>query len=237
METTAAIRVKNLTRTYRVQSREIHALQGVDAGIQKGRFVALRGRSGSGKTTLLNCISGLDQPTSGEVWLNGQAINHYGERQRVELRRKTFGFVFQSQALLPLYSARENVDLMLRLAGWSYQQRRVRTEEILSQVGLQQWLDHRPFEMSGGQQQRVSIARALATKPDILIADEPTAELDVATGRQILHLFRQITRELGTTVLVATHDPLVDDFADVIYYLQDGRIIHNSFPGAVLEKM
>jgi len=225
MTTIFVIQVKNLTRTYRVASREIHALQGVDADIQKGSFVALRGRSGSGKTTLLNCISGLDQPTSGAVWLNSQAINHYSERQRVNLRRKTFGFVFQSQALLPFYSARENVDLMLRLAGWSYQQRRVRTEEILTQVGLQQWLDHRPFEMSGGQQQRVSIARALAAKPDILIADEPTAELDVATGRQILQLFHQITRELCSTVLVATHDPLVDDFADVIYYLQDGRII------------
>ena len=227
MESPYAIRVKNLTRTYRVASREIHALQGVDADIQKGSFVALRGRSGSGKTTLLNCISGLDRPTVGEVWLNGQAITHYSDRQRVELRRKTIGFVFQSQALLPLYSARENVDLMLRLAGWSYRQRRARAEDVLSQVGLQQWLDHRPFEMSGGQQQRVSIARALAAKPDILIADEPTAELDVTTGRQILHLFHQITREFGTTLLAATHDPLVDDFADVIYYLQDGRIVNS----------
>ena len=224
MKTMYSILVKNLTRTYRVQSREIYALQGVDAEIAKGSFVVLRGRSGSGKTTLLNCISGLDQPTSGEVWLNGEAISHYSERQRVELRRKTIGFIFQSQALLPLYSARENVELMLRLAGWPSRQRRVRTEEVLAQVGLQQWLDHRPFEMSGGQQQRVSIARAVAAKPDILIADEPTGELDVATGRQILHLFQQITREFGTTLLVATHDPLVDDFADVIYHLQDGRI-------------
>jgi ABC-type lipoprotein export system ATPase subunit len=224
MNTAHAIQVQNLTRTYRVGSREVHALQGVDATIQQGKFVVLRGRSGSGKTTLLNCISGLDRPTSGEVWINGNAVNNYRERQRVELRRKSIGFVFQSHALLPLYSARENVDLMLRLAGWPFQQRRQRVAEVLTQVGLQHWMDHRPFEMSGGQQQRVSIARALAPKPSILIADEPTGELDVATGTQILQLFHHITRELGTTLLVATHDPLVDDFADVIYYLQDGQV-------------
>ena len=228
METTHVIQINNLSRTYRVGSREIQALQGINAAIQQGDFVVLRGRSGSGKTTLLNCISGLDQPTSGDVWINGEAISNYNERQRVELRRKSIGFIFQSHALLPLYSARENVDLMLRLAGWPFQQRRARAEEVLTMVGLQQWLDHRPFEMSGGQQQRVSIARALAAKPDIIIADEPTGELDVATGEQILQLFRQVTRELGTTLLVATHDPLVDEFADVIYYLQDGQIVNTT---------
>lgn len=228
METTPAIHIKDLARTYHVGSRKIHALQGVDATIQPGKFVVFRGRSGSGKTTLLNCISGLDQPTSGEVWINGKAISSYNEGQRVKLRRKSIGFIFQSHALLPLYSARENVDLMLRLAGYSFQQRRERVEEVLTQVGLQQWMDHRPFEMSGGQQQRVSIARALAAKPDIIIADEPTGELDVVTGAHILQLFHQITRDLGTTLLVATHDPLVDDFADVTYYLQDGRIVNST---------
>ena len=225
METEYTIRIENLTRTYRVGSRQIHALQGINAAIKQGQFVVLRGRSGSGKTTLLNCVGGLDRPTSGEVWIQGKAISRYGERQRVALRRKTVGFVFQSHALLPLYSAGENVDLMLRLAGWSYGQRRARVDEVLKLVGLQDWRDHRPFEMSGGQQQRVSIARALASNPHIIIADEPTGELDVATSEQILQLFWQITRNLGATLLIATHDPLVDDFADVIYHLQDGRII------------
>lgn len=227
MENTEAIQIKNLTRTYRVGSREIQALQGVDATILQGELVVLRGRSGSGKTTLLNCISGLDQPTSGEVWINGKTISHYREQQRAQLRRQSIGFIFQSHALLPLYSARENIDLMLRLAGWSRKARRARIQEVLAQVGLQHWMDHRPFEMSGGQQQRVAIARALAAKPEIVIADEPTGELDVATSQQILQLFHKITKETGTTMLIATHDPLVDDFADVIYYLQDGRIKEN----------
>lgn len=222
-----AIRIENLTRTYQIRARKIHALQGINLTVPSGSFAVFRGRSGSGKTTLLNCISGLDKPTSGQVWVNGQAITQYSEKQRVQLRRHNIGFVFQAHALLPLYSARENVDLMLRLAGWSRQERHTRTEEILAQVGLQHWMEHRPFEMSGGQQQRVSIARALASKPSIIIADEPTGELDVATGLQILKLFHQVTRELNTTLIVATHDPAVDAFADVVYYLQDGQLMQN----------
>ncbi len=219
------IRTENLARTYRVGSREVPALQGVDLSIRAGEFISLRGRSGSGKTTLLNCISGLDRPSSGKVWLDGREISRSSERQRVKLRRQQLGFVFQSHALLPTYSARENVDLMLRLAGWPWKTRQERVEQVLTLVGLKSWMDHRPFELSGGQQQRVSVARALAPHPKIILADAPTGELDVAPARQILQLLRRVAEKENTTVLVATHDYAVDEFADRILNLQDGRIV------------
>jgi ABC-type lipoprotein export system ATPase subunit len=143
----------------------------------------------------------------------------------VQLRRQRIGFVFQSHALLPTYSARENVDLMLRLASLPRQARLARTEQVLRLVGLGKWMDHRPFELSGGQQQRVAIARAIATRPAIILADEPTGELDTATGQQILQLFRHIADVEGTTVLIATHDLAVDAFANEVVHLQDGRIL------------
>ncbi len=219
------IRIKNVSRVYHVGTREVPALQGVDLSVQPGTLVTLRGRSGSGKTTLLNCIGGLDRPTSGEVWVNGREIGRLSEAQRVNLRRHQIGFIFQSHALLATYSARENIDLMLRLAGWSWSQRKERVAEVLELVGLKSWMDHRPFEMSGGQQQRVAIARAIAPRPAIILADEPTGELDIATGGQILRLLHHIAQNEGATVLVATHDFAVDEFADEIYYLQDGRIV------------
>ena len=205
-------------------------MQGIDLDISAGKLVSLHGRSGSGKTTLLNCISGLDTPTAGQVWLEGREITNLSEKERVQLRRHELGFVFQSHALLATYSARENVDLMLRLAGWSWAQRQERVEQVLSLVGLKSWLDHRPFEMSGGQQQRVAIARAIAPQPAIILADEPTGELDVATGGQILGLLHHIAQSEGTTILVATHDFAVDALADEVYYLQDGRIVPYQLP-------
>ena len=229
MATTSRIRTKDLTRTFRVGSQKLAVLQGIDLDIAAGQFVALHGRSGSGKTTLLNCISGLDTPTSGQVWLEGKDITRLNERGRVQLRRHKLGFIFQSHALLPTYSARENVDLLLRLANWSWADRKKRTEEVLTMVGLKSWMAHRPFEMSGGQQQRVAIARAIAPKPIIILADEPTGELDIATGLQILHLLQQIAQEEDTTVLIATHDYAVDDFADEVYFLQDGRVHQPEF--------
>jgi ABC-type lipoprotein export system ATPase subunit len=225
MEYTSRIRTENLTRTYRVGSREIPVLQGIDLSIPEGILVSLHGRSGSGKTTLLNCISGLDTPTSGQVWLDGQEITNLSEKERIKLRRHKLGFVFQSHALLATYSAQENIDLMLRLAGWSWAERQKRVDQVLALVGLKSWKDHRPFEMSGGQQQRVAIARAIAPRPAILLADEPTGELDVATGQQILQILHRIAAEEGATVLVATHDFAVDEFADKVYYLQDGNIV------------
>ena len=223
--TKSRIRTKGLTRTYHVGSREIPVLQGIDLDVPAGKLVSLHGRSGSGKTTLLNCISGLDMPSSGQVWIEGQEVTRLSERERIQLRRHTLGFVFQSHALLATYSASENVDLFLRLAGWSWTERKERVAQVLALVGLKSWMDHRPFEMSGGQQQRVAIARAIAPKPAIILADEPTGELDTATGQQILQILHQIAQQQGTTVLVATHDFAVDAFADEVFYLEDGRMV------------
>lgn len=217
------IRTENLSRTYRLGAREVTALQGIDLEVAKGQLIALRGRSGSGKTTLLNCIGGLDKPSSGQVWLEGRNITQLPERERVHLRRHRLGFVFQSHALLPTYSAWENVELMLRLTGLGHRARRERTQQVLAMVGLNKWMEHRPFELSGGQQQRVAIARAIASRPALILADEPTGELDTATGQQILRLFRHIADQEGATVLIATHDLAVDAFADKVYQLKDGR--------------
>ncbi len=219
------VQTEEVSRIYKVGGREIAALQGVSFAARPGQIVALRGRSGSGKTTLLNCIGGLDRPTAGQVWVDGRNVTSLSESQRVRLRRHKIGFVFQSHALLPTYSAWENVDLMLRLAGSGRQTRQARAAEVLKLVGLGQWQHHRPSELSGGQQQRVAIARALATRPLLILADEPTGELDTTTGQQILHLFRQIADKEGTTILIATHDLAVDAFADEVYVLQDGRIV------------
>lgn len=221
----AIVRTEELTRTYKVGNQKVHALQGVSFAVEPGRLVALRGRSGSGKTTLLNCIGGLDKPSSGEVWLDGQNVSSISERERVQLRRQRIGFVFQSYALLPIYSAAENVDLMLRLAGVPRSERTKRVEHVLRLVGLLKWADHRPYELSGGQQQRVAIARALSTRPALILADEPTGELDSATGQQILELFRRVVDHEKTTVLIATHDLTVDLYADDVYHLQDGRVV------------
>jgi ABC-type lipoprotein export system ATPase subunit len=227
------IRVRAVTRIYRIDSRQIPALRGVDLSIGPGKMVALRGRSGSGKTTLLNCIGGLDRPTSGEVWFEGTNVTHLSEGKWVDLRRHRIGFVFQSHALLATYTAWENVDLMLRLAGLKRRQRQERTEEVLTLMGLSKWREHRTFELSGGQQQRVAIARAIAPHPSLILADEPTGELDTATGQQILHLFRRIADQDGTTVLIATHDLAVDAFADIVYHLQDGRIVDRQGQSAI----
>jgi putative ABC transport system ATP-binding protein len=223
------VRAQDLARVYRVGPRDVHALHGVSMEVAPGTFVALRGRSGSGKTTLLNCIAGLDQPTTGRVWFDGHEVTGMPERRRVRLRRKRIGFVFQSFALLPTYSAWENVDLMLRLAGVRRRERRRRGDHVLALVGLQEWARHRPFELSGGQQQRLAIARALCTRPALILADEPTGELDSATGQQILELLRRVVDHEGTTVLMATHDLTVDFFADQVVHLEDGRVVNGGF--------
>ncbi|MFZ2360344.1 MAG: ABC transporter ATP-binding protein [Anaerolineae bacterium] len=217
------VQVQQLTRVYRAGARQVHALQGVDLTVGRGEFVALRGRSGSGKTTLLNCIGGLDTPTSGQVFVEGHNVAQLPEEERTALRRR-IGFVFQSFALLPTFSAWENVDLALRIAGVDARQRRARIQECLSLVGLARWKDHRPYELSGGQQQRVAIARALALRPSLILADEPTGELDSATGRQIMALLRRIVDEQGSTVMIATHDWTVAEYATAVYDLHDGRI-------------
>ena len=219
------IRVEGVTRTYHVDGREVPALRGIDLTVAQGELVSLRGRSGSGKTTLLNCIGGLDRPTSGKVWLEDREVTRLSESDTVQLRRKRIGFVFQSFALLPIYSAAENIDLMLRLAGVNDRgERQRRVEYVLTLVGLKKWATHRPYELSGGQQQRVAIARALVTQPALILADEPTGELDSATGQQIMELFREIVDREQTTVLIATHNLAVDMFANRVCLLEDGQI-------------
>ena len=219
------VRTEDLTRIYHVGGREVQALKSVNLELQPGTVVALRGRTGSGKTTLLNCIAGLDQPTSGHVWFQDRDITLFSERELVKFRRNKVGFVFQSHPLLMTYTARENVDLLLRLSGMSRRDRLQRVQEVLSVVGLEKWLDHRPFELSGGQQQRVAIAQAISARPPLILADEPTGELDTATGYHILELFREIANSRGTTILIATHDLTVDAFADEVHQLEDGRLV------------
>ena len=219
-----ALEATDVWRTYKVGTREVQALRGVQLQIRVGRFVALKGRSGSGKTTLLNCVGGLDRPTSGIVRVFGSEIAGMNDRQLTCWRREQVGFIFQSFGLLPTISAYENVELALRLAGVKHKARHARALQCLELVGLSKWLHHRPYEMSGGQQQRVGIARALANRPQLILADEPTGELDSSTAREILALFRQIVRDEHVTMLLASHDPLVDGYVDEVLQMKDGLL-------------
>jgi ABC-type lipoprotein export system ATPase subunit len=223
VETGPIIRVEKVSRVYPVGDSEVHALRQVDLTVPRGVMAALKGRSGSGKTTLLNMIGGLDHPSSGEVYLFGQPLSQLDAESFVDLRRKRIGFVFQSFAIMPTFSAVENVELMLRIAGY-HENRRQLAMRALEIVGLGPWAHHRPWELSGGQQQRVAIARALSTHPDLILADEPTGELDSGTGRQIMALFRYIVVKEGITILMATHDPMVDEYAHVVFELGDGQV-------------
>jgi putative ABC transport system ATP-binding protein len=220
-----AIEAADVWRAYQVDSREVLALRGIRLQIRVGSLVALKGRSGSGKTTLLNCIGGLDRPTSGMVRVFGSEIATMDDRQLTHWRRERVGFIFQSFGLLPTISAYENVELPLRLASMGYKARHARTLQCLELVGLSRWLHHRPYEMSGGQQQRVGIARALANRPQLILADEPTGELDSSTARDILILFQRIVREEHVTMLLASHDPLVDSFVDDVLQMKDGQLV------------
>ena len=222
--TEAIIRTEKLERVYHTRGSDVYALRSLDMSVPNGEFVAFRGRSGSGKTTLINCIGGLDRPTGGEVYLKGRPISKLSEREITRLRREEFSFVFQSFALLPTFSAYENVELPLRIQGLGRRERRDRTMRCLSIVGLGKWAKHRPYEMSGGQQQRVAVARALVTRPEVILADEPTGELDTATGRQIMYLFQRVSVEDKVTVIMVTHDPIIEEYASLVYYLSDGQV-------------
>jgi ABC-type lipoprotein export system ATPase subunit len=222
---TEVIATQNLWRVYKVGALEVPALRGITMQIEAGSFIALKGRSGSGKTTLLNCLGGLDQPTAGEVQVLGHSIAQLNDDELTRWRREQVGFVFQSFGLIPTLSAYENVELMLRIKGATPKENDHRARACLSLVGLDKWLQHRPYEMSGGQQQRVAIARALANRPRLILADEPTGELDTATAREVLTLFRRIVESENVTVLMVTHDPLVDEYVDRVLLLQDGQIV------------
>ncbi|HHE72727.1 MAG TPA: ABC transporter ATP-binding protein [Chloroflexi bacterium] len=220
-----AVETEELWRVYKIGNNiEVPALRGLNLRLAPRQFIALKGRSGSGKTTLLNCLSGLDRPTSGTVRVLGYDLSTLNDRELTQWRREQLGFVFQSFGLLPTLSAYENVELMLRIKGAGAKERYQRAMYCLDLVGLRKWADHRPYEMSGGQQQRVAIARALANNPLLILADEPTGELDSETAREILGLFHDIVREEHVTILMASHDPLVDEFVDLIVQLRDGQI-------------
>jgi putative ABC transport system ATP-binding protein len=219
------IETHDLERTYKIGSREVHALRGINIQIAAGQFIGLKGRSGSGKTTLLNCLSGLDRPTVGSVEVSGRNLAKMNERALTEWRRKEVGFIFQSFGLIPTLSAYENVELMLRISGAPGKERSKRANYVLDLMGLTKWVHHRPYELSGGQQQRVAIARALANQPRLILADEPTGELDSNTSREMLALFRQIVEQEKITLLMSSHDPLVDNYVDQILQMQDGEIV------------
>jgi len=215
---------KEITRSFHVDSVEVRALRGASLAAYEGEYVALMGRSGSGKTTLMNILGGLDRPTSGSVALFGQNLSTLSENSLTELRRDRIGFVFQQFALMPTMSAYENIELPLRMIHMPAKERKARVLELLELVGLTKWKGHRPQELSGGQQQRVGIARALAIRPGLILADEPTGELDSATGRSIMALFREVSRSEHVTIVMSSHDPVVQEYVDYTFTMADGRI-------------
>lgn len=219
------VEIKDVVRTYLVDNQPVHALRGITLNIPKGKLVILKGPSGSGKTTILNIIGGLDQPTSGTVLFQGRDLTKFSERELTTWRRKQIGFVFQTSPLIQILSAFENVELALRINRVPWAEREKRTNRALEIVGLRKRASHRTFELSGGEQQRVGIARAIVTEPELILADEPTGELDFATGMQVMQLFKELVRERGITICVATHDPATMQFGDIVYELHDGEII------------
>lgn len=219
-----AISAQDVGRVYTSDSGDVHALKHLNFQVPTGQFIAIKGRSGSGKTTLLNCLGGLDTPTSGQITIFDVDISTMSEAQRTRWRRQTLGFIFQQMGLLPSFSAYENLDVMTRLGGVPRRERRERILNCLEQVGLKDYIEHRPYEMSGGQQQRIAIARALVTSPKLILADEPTSELDSETTHTILGNFQQIVRQENVTIFLSSHDPIVDEYVDKVIYLRDGEI-------------
>jgi len=229
--TAPMVAVTGVIRTFGSGPGATRALRGVTFEIPRGQLVALRGRSGSGKTTLLNIVGGLDAPDEGQVLVDGRDVTRLAERDRMELRRSCVAFIFQSFGLIPFLSAAENIGVPLRIAGVPARVREARISLMLDLVGLAGHARQRPGEMSGGQQQRVAIARALAGSPELLIADEPTGQLDSETGRQIMRLLRTVVQSEGVTALVATHDPALIGLADTVLHLEDGQIAGGPDPG------
>ena len=222
--TAPIIQAVGASREYELAGEIVHAVRRVDLDIRIGEFITLVGRSGSGKTTLLNMLAGLDHPTSGQVYFEGDDMANFSENQFIRLRRHRIGVVFQSFALLPLLSAYENVELPMRIAGIGASERSKRTNEVLDIVGLGRRAKHRPYELSGGEQQRISIARAVAMKPNVILADEPTGELDSVNAAEIFGLFRQMVSEEDMSIVATTHDRTLLDLADKIYTVHNGEI-------------
>jgi putative ABC transport system ATP-binding protein len=218
-------KVVNATRDFKIGEMETHALRGVNLSINSGEFTALVGPSGSGKTTLLQLFGLLDQPTTGQVFINGKDATGLNRDQRADLRKGTIGFIFQFFALIPTLTSYENIEMPLLLNNTKPAERKVRVNEMLEAVGLTNRGHHRPDQLSGGQQQRVSIARALSMKPSLVLADEPTANLDTENGKQVMDIMQKLNKDTGVTFVFATHDPRVISYANRVVTLQDGLIV------------
>jgi putative ABC transport system ATP-binding protein len=218
-------KVTNATRDFKIGEVETHALRGVNLSVNSGEFTALVGPSGSGKTTLLQLIGLLDLPTSGQVFIKGNEASGLSRDQRADLRKQTIGFIFQFFALIPTLTAYENVELPLLLNGVKPTERQSRVSEMIEAVGLSDRSHHRPDQLSGGEQQRIAVARALSIKPSLVLADEPTANLDTENGKQVMDIMQKLNRETGVTFIFATHDPRVIKYAQRIVTLRDGVIV------------
>ena len=223
-------KTENVTRVYKIGTLETQALRGVSLSIEKGEFAALVGPSGSGKTTLLQLLGCLDRPTSGRVLINGKDVSQLNRNQRADMRRGTIGFIFQFFALIPTLTAYENVELPLLLTGKPAAERKERVTGLLESVGLPDRAHHRPDQLSGGEQQRVAVARALAGCPSMILADEPTANLDTANGEAVMETMVRLNQETGVTFVFATHDPRVIKYARRVITLRDGVIADNGAP-------
>jgi putative ABC transport system ATP-binding protein len=221
-------KVVDVTRDFKIGELETHALRGVNLSIESGEFTALVGPSGSGKTTLLQLIGLLDQPSSGKVFINGKDVTDLNRNQRADMRKGSIGFIFQFFALIPTLTAYENVEMPLLLNGIKPAERRARVMEMLEAVGLTDRAHHRPDQLSGGQQQRVAVARALSMHPSLVLADEPTANLDTDNGRQVMEIMQKLNKDTGVTFVFATHDPRVIKYARRVVTLRDGLIVENN---------
>ncbi len=235
---TAAMRLDSVTKTYGKGDNAVTALRGISLEVPRGTFTAVMGPSGSGKSTFLHCVAGLDRPTTGHVYLGDTELAGMKEAALTAVRRERIGYVFQAYNLMSALTVAQNVTLVARLADMAVDEAWLR--EVLTRVGMHEHVDRRPNQLSGGQQQRVAIARALVTRPDALLADEPTGALDTRTSQEVLKLFRQIVDEIGQTVLMVTHDPVAASYADTVLFLADGRLagqLHRPSPTQVAEHM
>jgi putative ABC transport system ATP-binding protein len=220
-----SVKVVEVEKTYRLGENKVHALKGVSLDVNKGDFVAFIGPSGSGKTTLLNLIGVLDRPSKGKIFVNNTDLTLLKEKDLTKLRRSTIGFIFQFYNLIPVLSAFENVELPMLIAGVPSKEREARAKELLKMVGLSDRIHHRPDELSGGEQQRVAIVRALANRPSIVLADEPTGDLDSKTGKEIVQALHDLSSREGATVIIVTHDPTVASMTSRVFEMRDGQIL------------
>ncbi|MBO1515245.1 ABC transporter ATP-binding protein [Metabacillus sp. BG109] len=218
------VEIKDVERVYGSGNRKVQVLNQINLSIKENQLIALKGRSGSGKTTLLNLIGALDRPTNGEIYFQGEPLSQLNTKQQAEYRRTKLGFIFQSHGLVPLMTVEENIEFGLRVAGIPREEWDSRVQEAIDVVGLTNRAKHRPYELSGGEQQRVAIARAISTEPPLILADEPTAELNSTMAFQIVQVFKKLVNEKKTTMILTTHDPAIMEMLDKVYTLEDGSI-------------